>query len=209
MGNLELKWAPADLMLADQQERFPAYFKNQEDLCAMTNQAYQKVTEMEWESKIGRGAVRVNKKWSSKAKKSSSGLFQEFGNFINVVASTKVELTRRHSRVSQCKIRLKMGPRLIRLHGSKAAIEPELNAEFIAEWYNNWLNLMKDGLSGGKRKRDISALLGGSEEERADHELGKVEAKILFQGGGESTSRIDQETMTTFKFRTLALSVLV
>ncbi|MCO5604285.1 hypothetical protein L7F22_058450 [Adiantum nelumboides] len=149
--------------------------------------------------------------------KASLGPFWEFEEFIIMVAKTKIELKERHARVSQYNIM--RGMPLIRLHGSMATIEARRNTELIAKGHNNWFNLMKEGLRGGKHDKDgilwcipdveRIALLKGNEEGRASHGLGKVEDKILFQGGGESSSGIHQETMTTFKFKTLALSILV
>ncbi|MCO5554740.1 hypothetical protein L7F22_008274 [Adiantum nelumboides] len=134
-----------------QDKEFPANFEDQESSQELNYQAHWKMTEMDWEDKIGRKVVRVKERRPDKAKKSSSGLFRQCGEFMNMFTKIKIELNKRHSRLSQCNIRLRRDARVIRLHIARAKIKAWLNIVFVTKGENNWLNLM---VAKGRRHQD-------------------------------------------------------
>ncbi|MCO5596925.1 hypothetical protein L7F22_050996 [Adiantum nelumboides] len=134
-----------------QDKEFPANFEDQESSQELNYQAHWKMTEMDWEDKIGRKVVRVKERRPDKAKKSSSGLFRQCGEFMNMFTKIKIELNKRHSRLSQCNISLRRDARVIRLHIARAKIKAWLNIAFVTKGENNWLNLM---VAKGRRHQD-------------------------------------------------------
>ncbi|MCO5572120.1 hypothetical protein L7F22_025871 [Adiantum nelumboides] len=99
-----------------QDKEFPANFEDQESSQELIHQAHWKMTEMDWEGDIGSKAMRVKERRPDKAKKSSSGLFRQYGELMNMFIKIKIELNRRHSRLSQCNIRLRRDARVLSVH---------------------------------------------------------------------------------------------
>ncbi|MCO5574037.1 hypothetical protein L7F22_027815 [Adiantum nelumboides] len=116
-NNLGVKWITVERKLVTQQQEllaqsqyqdkeFPANFEDQESSQELIHQAHWKMTEMDWEGEVGRKVVRVKERRPDKAEKSSSELFRQCGEFMNMFTRIKIELNRRHSRLSQCNVGL-------------------------------------------------------------------------------------------------------